>query len=103
MPGESPVLAPAETAAARPYARSATRAGPGPGPHDATDVRQHRLPRRPTAARTLHAAVAAPYPHRTVPLRRLADRCAGELCLAASADRAAPSGCGMPRTHCPPR
>ncbi|MFJ6717421.1 RNB domain-containing ribonuclease [Streptomyces sp. NPDC091259] len=33
----------------------------------------------------LHAAVAAPYAHCTAPLRRLVDRYAGELCLAASA------------------
>ncbi|QNP73013.1 RNB domain-containing ribonuclease [Streptomyces roseirectus] len=34
---------------------------------------------------TTHAAVAAPYAHCTAPLRRLADRYATELCLAASA------------------
>ncbi|MCX5437001.1 RNB domain-containing ribonuclease [Streptomyces sp. NBC_00063] len=34
---------------------------------------------------TVHAAVAAPYAHCTAPLRRLADRYAGELCLAACA------------------
>ncbi|MEU9028212.1 RNB domain-containing ribonuclease [Streptomyces sp. NPDC048383] len=33
----------------------------------------------------VHAAVAAPYAHCTAPLRRLADRYAGELCVAASA------------------
>ncbi|MFF1557097.1 RNB domain-containing ribonuclease [Streptomyces sp. NPDC058279] len=33
----------------------------------------------------LHAAVAAPYAHCTAPLRRLVDRYAGELCVAASA------------------
>ncbi|MEU7605678.1 RNB domain-containing ribonuclease [Streptomyces sp. NPDC041003] len=33
----------------------------------------------------IHAAVAAPYAHCTAPLRRLADRYAGELCLAAVA------------------
>lgn len=33
----------------------------------------------------LHAAVAAPYAHCTAPLRRLADRYAGELCVAAVA------------------
>ncbi|MFI9149294.1 RNB domain-containing ribonuclease [Streptomyces sp. NPDC053367] len=39
---------------------------------------------------TTHSAVAAPYTHCTAPLRRLADRYATELCLAASADRPAP-------------
>jgi exoribonuclease R len=34
---------------------------------------------------TTHAAVAAPYAHCTAPLRRLVDRYAAELCLAASA------------------
>ncbi|MFF3674967.1 RNB domain-containing ribonuclease [Streptomyces sp. NPDC002120] len=33
----------------------------------------------------IHSAVAAPYAHCTAPLRRLADRYAGELCLAAVA------------------
>ncbi|MBM7167325.1 RNB domain-containing ribonuclease [Streptomyces sp. G44] len=40
---------------------------------------------------TLHAAVAAPYAHCTAPLRRLADRHANELCLAACA------GAGVPQ------
>ncbi|MEV7191430.1 RNB domain-containing ribonuclease [Streptomyces sp. NPDC093510] len=35
---------------------------------------------------TTHAAVAAPYTHCTAPLRRLVDRYASELCLAACAD-----------------
>ncbi|MEU6989196.1 RNB domain-containing ribonuclease [Streptomyces sp. NPDC046465] len=35
---------------------------------------------------TTHAAVAAPYAHCTAPLRRLVDRYASELCLAACAD-----------------
>ncbi|MGW0823593.1 RNB domain-containing ribonuclease [Streptomyces sp. NPDC002845] len=39
---------------------------------------------------TTHAAVAAPYAHCTAPLRRLADRYATEICLAATADRAVP-------------
>lgn len=38
----------------------------------------------------LHAAVAAPYTHCTAPLRRLADRYAGELCVAAAAGREPP-------------
>ncbi|WP_327168021.1 RNB domain-containing ribonuclease [Streptomyces subrutilus] len=38
----------------------------------------------------VHAAVAAPYAHCTAPLRRLVDRYAGELCLAAAA------GAGVP-------
>ncbi|MFJ8161134.1 RNB domain-containing ribonuclease [Streptomyces sp. NPDC096136] len=39
----------------------------------------------------VHAAVAAPYTHCTAPLRRLVDRYAGELCLAAAAGVAAPA------------
>ncbi|GGX66938.1 RNB domain-containing ribonuclease [Streptomyces fructofermentans] len=39
---------------------------------------------------TTHAAVAAPYTHCTAPLRRLVDRYAAELCLAASAGTAPP-------------
>ncbi|MFI5792144.1 RNB domain-containing ribonuclease [Streptomyces sp. NPDC051677] len=39
---------------------------------------------------TTHAAVAAPYAHCTAPLRRLADRHATELCLAAVAGHAPP-------------
>ncbi|MCX5201563.1 RNB domain-containing ribonuclease [Streptomyces sp. NBC_00237] len=38
----------------------------------------------------LHAAVAAPYTHCTAPLRRLVDRYAGELCLAAVAGEEPP-------------
>jgi exoribonuclease R len=43
-------------------------------------------PRHPT-----HSAVAAPYAHCTAPLRRLADRHVGEICLAAAAGRKVPS------------
>ncbi|MFF7444756.1 MULTISPECIES: RNB domain-containing ribonuclease [unclassified Streptomyces] len=39
---------------------------------------------------TTHAAVAAPYAHCTAPLRRLADRYASEICLAAVAGTAVP-------------
>jgi exoribonuclease R len=39
---------------------------------------------------TSHAAVAAPYAHCTAPLRRLVDRYALELCLAAAADEPPP-------------
>ncbi|KUN28645.1 ribonuclease II [Streptomyces antibioticus] len=39
---------------------------------------------------TTHAAVAAPYAHCTAPLRRLADRYASEICLAAVAGEAPP-------------
>ncbi|MFF5702902.1 RNB domain-containing ribonuclease [Streptomyces sp. NPDC012794] len=39
----------------------------------------------------LHAAVAAPYAHCTAPLRRLADRYAGELCVAAAAGAKPPA------------
>ncbi|MBW1603491.1 RNB domain-containing ribonuclease [Streptomyces sp. JJ66] len=47
-------------------------------------------PGRPPPGHTVHAAVAAPYAHVTAPLRRLADRYAGELCLAAVAGTAPP-------------
>ncbi|WP_406329495.1 RNB domain-containing ribonuclease [Streptomyces sp. NBC_00203] len=39
---------------------------------------------------TSHAAVAAPYAHCTAPLRRLADRYASEICLAAATDQPPP-------------
>ncbi|AOR34661.1 ribonuclease II [Streptomyces fodineus] len=39
---------------------------------------------------TTHSAVAAPYTHCTAPLRRLADRYASEICLAAAAGQATP-------------
>jgi exoribonuclease R len=39
----------------------------------------------------LHSAVAAPYAHCTAPLRRLADRYAGEICLALSAGQEPPA------------
>ncbi|MFJ3923923.1 RNB domain-containing ribonuclease [Streptomyces sp. NPDC090022] len=42
----------------------------------------------PTPA--VHAAVAAPYAHCTAPLRRLVDRYASELCVAAAAGKAVP-------------
>jgi exoribonuclease R len=42
-------------------------------------------------ARTEHSAVAAPYAHATAPLRRLADRYVGEVCLALSAGVPVPS------------
>lgn len=38
----------------------------------------------------VHAAVAAPYTHCTAPLRRLVDRYAGELCVAAAAGAGTP-------------
>ena len=38
-----------------------------------------------------HSAVAAPYAHCTAPLRRLADRHVGEVCLAAAAGREVPA------------
>ncbi len=38
-----------------------------------------------------HSAVAAPYAHATAPLRRLADRYAGEVCLALAAGREVPA------------
>ncbi|MEW2114651.1 RNB domain-containing ribonuclease [Streptomyces sp. NPDC005474] len=39
---------------------------------------------------TTHSAVAAPYAHCTAPLRRLADRYASEICLAAAAEQPPP-------------
>ncbi|MCX4761584.1 RNB domain-containing ribonuclease [Streptomyces sp. NBC_01275] len=51
-----------------------------------TVFRDGKLP-----ALTTHAAVAAPYTHCTAPLRRLADRYATELCLAAAAGDAPPA------------
>ncbi|MDX2540629.1 RNB domain-containing ribonuclease [Streptomyces sp. WI04-05B] len=39
---------------------------------------------------TTHSAVAAPYAHCTAPLRRLADRYASEICLAAVAEQPTP-------------
>ncbi len=50
-----------------------------------TVFRDGRLP-----AITTHSAVAAPYTHCTAPLRRLADRYATELCLAAVAGETPP-------------
>ena len=38
----------------------------------------------------LHSAVAAPYAHCTAPLRRMADRHVGEVCLALAADEEVP-------------
>ena len=40
--------------------------------------------------RTEHSAVAAPYAHATAPLRRLADRYVGEVCVALSAEQPVP-------------
>ncbi|MFJ5259419.1 RNB domain-containing ribonuclease [Streptomyces sp. NPDC088387] len=51
-----------------------------------TVFRDGRLP-----AITTHSAVAAPYTHCTAPLRRLADRYATELCLAAVAGQEPPA------------
>ncbi|MEU5810140.1 RNB domain-containing ribonuclease [Streptomyces sp. NPDC047718] len=51
-----------------------------------TPFRDHRIPEL-----TLHAAIAAPYTHCTAPLRRLVDRYAGELCVAACAGQDPPS------------
>lgn len=42
-------------------------------------------------AQALHSALATPYAHVTAPLRRLADRYAGEVCLAICAGQAAPA------------
>ncbi|MGX1370453.1 exoribonuclease R [Streptomyces canus] len=43
---------------------------------------------------TTHAAVAAPYAHCTAPLRRLADRYASEICLAAAVGQPVPEWVG---------
>ncbi|KNB52875.1 RNB domain-containing ribonuclease [Streptomyces caatingaensis] len=51
---------------------------------------RERPARLPAPADPVHAAVAAPYAHCTAPLRRLADRYALELCLAAASGRDAP-------------
>ncbi|MER5202487.1 RNB domain-containing ribonuclease [Streptomyces sp. NPDC002825] len=50
-----------------------------------TTFRDHHVPEH-----TVHAAIAAPYAHCTAPLRRLIDRYAGELCVAACAGQAPP-------------
>ncbi|MER7540333.1 RNB domain-containing ribonuclease [Streptomyces sp. NPDC097704] len=50
-----------------------------------TTFRDHHIPDH-----TVHAAIAAPYTHCTAPLRRLVDRYAGELCVAACAGQAPP-------------
>lgn len=51
----------------------------------------------------IHSAVAAPYAHCTAPLRRLADRYAGELCVAAVAGAEPRSGRWRPWTRSPGR
>lgn len=50
-----------------------------------TVFRDHQIPDD-----KIHAAIAAPYAHCTAPLRRLVDRYAGELCVAACAGAAPP-------------
>ncbi|MFZ3493352.1 RNB domain-containing ribonuclease [Streptomyces sp. 5.8] len=50
-----------------------------------TVFRDHQIPADKT-----HAAIAAPYAHCTAPLRRLVDRYASELCVAACANKAPP-------------
>ncbi|MFE7276741.1 RNB domain-containing ribonuclease [Streptomyces sp. NPDC057623] len=52
---------------------------------------------------TTHSAVAAPYAHCTAPLRRLADRYASEICLAAAADRPVPDWVGAALDGLPAR
>jgi len=42
-------------------------------------------------AQPMHSAVAAPYAHCTAPLRRLADRYVGEVCLALAGDHRVPA------------
>jgi exoribonuclease R len=46
--------------------------------------------RAPDAAHRLHSAIAAPYAHVTAPLRRLGDRFAGEVALAAASGQPPP-------------
>jgi len=52
---------------------------------------------------TTHSAVAAPYAHCTAPLRRLADRYASEICLAAAAGQPAPDWVGAALDALPAR
>jgi exoribonuclease R len=47
--------------------------------------------RAPDAAHRLHSAIAAPYAHVTAPLRRLGDRFAGEIALAAASGQPPPA------------
>lgn len=61
-----------------------------------TVFRDHRTPEH-----TTHAAIAAPYTHCTAPLRRLVDRYAGELCVAACADEPPPKWV-LDALHCLP-
>lgn len=61
-----------------------------------TVFRDHRIPDH-----TTHAAIAAPYAHCTAPLRRLVDRYAGELCVAACAGKAPPDWV-LEALHCLP-
>ncbi|MEY9990919.1 exoribonuclease R [Streptomyces sp. V4I8] len=52
---------------------------------------------------TTHSAVAAPYAHCTAPLRRLADRYASEICLAAAAGQPVPDWVGSALDALPAR
>ncbi|MFI8915732.1 RNB domain-containing ribonuclease [Streptomyces sp. NPDC053513] len=61
-----------------------------------TTFRDHHIPKY-----TLHAAIAAPYTSCTAPLRRLIDRYAGELCVAACAGQAPPNWV-LDALHCLP-
>ena len=51
---------------------------------------------------TLHSAVAAPYAHCTAPLRRLADRYVGEICVALCAGTPVPQWVKQALTTLPP-
>jgi len=57
--------------------------------------------RSPEGADRLHAGVAAPYAHVTAPLRRLVDRFANEIVLAASAGSAVPDWVGAALAEVP--
>ncbi|MGW6871752.1 RNB domain-containing ribonuclease [Streptomyces xanthophaeus] len=61
-----------------------------------TVFRDHQIP-----VDKIHAAIAAPYAHCTAPLRRLVDRYAGELCVAACAGGAPPDWV-LEALHCLP-
>ncbi|MFC1421323.1 RNB domain-containing ribonuclease [Streptacidiphilus cavernicola] len=80
-PGSASAPAPASGSATVPVPASAPAFAFAPAPGTGTDP----APAAADAARRAalgHAAVAAPYAHCTAPLRRLADRFAGEVCAA---------------------
>jgi exoribonuclease R len=97
--------------ASTPYAELIRSLDPGEPTHAAMVVACTRLLRGSGYAafhggvpeQPEHAAIGAPYAHVTAPLRRLADRYAGEVCLAISAGEEVPGWVldgldGLPRT-----